>query len=97
MTLKQNDGEFLIGEDQGRASNNDDMTEVNRQKYQANTFIEICAEGFSTFAMGDVDVFDAVIQSHEDVPDNVRDAWSELHSVLREVGGPLLGLLPPVV
>jgi hypothetical protein len=97
MTLQQNNGEFLIGVDQGRASNDVDMTEVNRQKYQANTFIEICAEGFSTFAMGDVDVFDAVIQSHEDVPDNVRDAWSELHSVLREVGGPLLGLLPPVV
>jgi hypothetical protein len=91
ITLKQNRGEFLIGEDQGRASNDKDMTEEDRQDYQATTFIEICAEGFSTFAMGDVDAFNPVIQSHVDVPDEVRDAWADLDSVLRDVGGQILG------
>ncbi|GAA3254965.1 hypothetical protein ACFO1B_47750 [Dactylosporangium siamense] len=94
LTLRQKDGEFLIGADQGRASDTVDMDEVNRQKYQATTFIEICAEGFSTFAMGDVDAYDAVIQSHDDVPDEIKAAWTELHTILREVGGPILGIAP---
>lgn len=91
MELRREKGRYLIGVDQGRNTKKSDMNQADRQSYQAATFIELCAEGFMHLAMGDLDPFVAVIQSRDDIPDEVRKAWSVVQHILHQYGDPLLG------
>ncbi|MEV6829897.1 hypothetical protein [Amycolatopsis sp. NPDC051102] len=78
--LRRNDGQYLLGLDLGQSRG-----PVARKKYQANDFVEFCAENFMHRVTAP-DLLNqhliAINKPGNHVPQDVRDAWRDAIAIL---------------
>ena len=89
--LRAGDGGFMLGINLGADPKGQALDEPQRQRYQAETFSELCAESFMHLAMGDLDKHVAMVDGNPDVPSALQQAWKVVQTILHQYGDPILG------
>ena len=89
--LRVQNGHYLLGTDLGLTPKSEHISVVKRQKYQADSFGEFCAESFMLFAMGDLHDHVVTLLADNAVGDNVKRAWRNAWWILSMIAEPILG------
>lgn len=90
LTLRQHRNR-LLGLELWRDPKGNRLDDDQRQKYQAGSFSEFCAEVFMQYAIGDLHPYIVALLLDANVEPEVKVAWRNAWHVLEQVAAPILG------